>query len=456
MRWIPDRFLSVWRRALALGWPVAVQQLFNTLMRTVDILVTGLFSPAAIAAIGLADLYAQVPLRVGLGLGTGAIAISSQDTGRGAVGTRNRAITQALLLGFLCGLPFVAVGLLFGTDLIALLGADSAVVSLGGLYLAIVFAAAPMRIVGLVGARSLQGTGDTRTPMAINVGANLLNISLTVTLGLGLWIAPELGVAGVGIGTFVSRTVEGLSVLAVFAAPRGDRSLARPRSFTITRQLVGVSVPNFAEGMSTSVANFPFNALLLTFGTGPNAAYHVSRRLYQQLAAPFSRSFSTVSSIIVGQTLGEGDPDRARYQTGALLALSLLVLGSVGVVVFLGAGLFVRIFTRDAAIIDEAIAFTRVFAVSMLFVAIFYPLSGALRGAGDTRTPFYARFLGSFVFMLGVSYLLGIALGYGLAGTYIGVGLSFACWAGVVMAGVRWGNWIEKATVMIEQRAETE
>ena len=38
-------------------------------MRTVDILVTALFSPVAVAAIGLADLYARFPLRVGLGMG---------------------------------------------------------------------------------------------------------------------------------------------------------------------------------------------------------------------------------------------------------------------------------------------------------------------------------------------------------------------------------------------------
>src|SRR6056297_679626 len=111
---------AVWRRAVSLGWPVSVQQTFTTLMRTVDIIVTGLFSPAAVAAVGLADLYAQLPLRVGLGLGSGAITLSSQDTGRGAEVTCNRAITLALVLGAVCGLPLVAAGLLFGEPLIAL------------------------------------------------------------------------------------------------------------------------------------------------------------------------------------------------------------------------------------------------------------------------------------------------------------------------------------------------
>jgi Na+-driven multidrug efflux pump len=38
-----------------------VERTARTLMGTVDILVTALFSPVAVAAMGLADLYARFP-----------------------------------------------------------------------------------------------------------------------------------------------------------------------------------------------------------------------------------------------------------------------------------------------------------------------------------------------------------------------------------------------------------
>lgn len=449
-----ERLFAIWRRAIALGWPIAIQQALNTLMRTIDIVVTGLFSPAAVAAVGLADLYTQIPLRIGLGLGTGAITLSSQDTGREAALSRDRAITQALLIGALCGLPLVSIGLLSSHVLIAVLGAESEVVRLGGLYLAIVFAAAPMRIVGLVGARSLQGTGDTHTPMVINGSANVINILLTVSLGLGIWIAPPLGIVGVGVATAVSRTFEAFTMTGAIASARTAPSLTQPKDITITRQLIAVSIPNFAEGMSTSLANFPFNALLLLFGTEVNAAYHIGRRIFQQLTGPLYRSFGTVTNIIVGQTLGEGEPDEARYSAGAILALSVVTLGCTGAVLFVGADQFVSIFTQDLETLGYAVAFTQVFGISMLFIGIFYPLAGTLRGAGDTRTPFYARFVGVFVFMLGASYLLGITLGYGLPGVYVGIVLSYVCWAVIASAGFLWGSWRETAATMIAEREE--
>ena len=104
------RAFGVWRRVLDLSWPVMVQHVFRTLMRTTDVVVTGLFSPAAVAAVGLADLYARFPLRIGLGLGSGAIALSSQDTGSEALENRDEAVTQALLLGLLAGVPFAEIG----------------------------------------------------------------------------------------------------------------------------------------------------------------------------------------------------------------------------------------------------------------------------------------------------------------------------------------------------------
>jgi putative MATE family efflux protein len=393
---------------------------------------------------------------VGLGLGAGAIALSSQDTGRGAELGRDRAITQALLIGALCGLPLVAVGLLFSDALVALLGAEREVVRLGGTYLLIVFAASPFRIVGLVGARSLQGAGDTRTPMLVNGGANAMNVLLTVVLGLGLGPAPRLGIVGVGLATAISRFVEATVITGAMAGPWTPVSLTRPRDLLITRQLVRVSAPTFAEGMSTSLANFPFNALLLVFGTEATAAYHIGRRIYQQLTGPIYRSLSTVTSIMVGQRLGRGDPDEARYTAKAILGFGVAVLGLAGVLLFVGARPLVSVFTDDPTTADFAVQFTRVFGVSMLFFGVFFPLAGALRGAGDTRTPFYARLLGAFVFLLGASYLLAVPLGYGLLGVYVGTVLSYACWAAVTGAGFVWGDWAGTAASMMAERAEAE
>lgn len=450
-----SRILAVWRKTISMTWPVMTEQAFNTLMRTTDILITAAFSPAAVAAIGLADLYTRIPLRIGLGLGSGAITLSSQETGREAKASRDEAITQALALGFLVGLPFTLAGVLVSNWLIAFLGADTAVVRLGGTYLMLVFAASPARIVGLVGAQSLQGTGDTRTPMYINISGSVLNIIASLALGLGLGPFPKLHVVGVGIATAGATVLTAIVFLVVIAMPQTEAEFARPRNPVITRHLVAVSTPKVGGGMLTMVAQFGFNALLVNFGTAVYAGYNLGRRMHQQVTGPIYRSFRTSASIIVGQQLGEGNLDDARFEGYAVAALALTLLVLAGGALAVWAEPLVRLFTDDDATVHYAVAFARVYGVLALAFGGFNVFSGLLRGGSDTRTPFYARITGIFGFLLGFSWFVGEYLGHGVVAAYAGMVLAYVWMAFIVVFGFVRGGWVERSTQMISDRKAT-
>ncbi|WP_435196980.1 MATE family efflux transporter [Natronomonas sp. EA1] len=426
------------------------EQVFRTAMRTTDVLVTALFSPAAVVAIGLADLYARFPLRIGLGLGGGAIALSSQDTGAGAEATRDEAVAWALVLAFLTGIPFVLVGVFLGEAAIAVFGADQSVVDLGATYLLIIFATAPARLVGLVASRALQGTGDTRTPMYVNVLGNSLNIAGSVGLGLGLLGLPRLEVTGVALATASANVLIALLLVGALLLPGTEAGLIRPRNRIVARQLVVVSGPRTAEGFAAELAEFPFNALLLGFGEQVNAGFQIGRRIYQQVTGPLSRGYSVAASILVGQSLGEGKPDEARENGWAVAALGLLTVGGIGGLLFLAAPTVVRVFPGVGG--EYAVGFTRAYGLAAPALVTFVALSGALQGASETRVPFAARLTGMFGFFLGLSYLLGELLGYGPLGAYIGIWSAFAWMALVVAVGFHRTGWAARAAGMMDER----
>ncbi|MDJ1433819.1 MATE family efflux transporter [Halostagnicola sp. A-GB9-2] len=132
------------------------------------------------------------------------MALSSQDTGSNAKANRDEAITQALLLGGLLGLPLSMFGLVFSQTAIGLLGAEYGVIQSDAAYLKIIMFVAPASIVTLVGARAIQGTGDTRTAMFVNGFANILNILGSITLAFGLGPFPELSIVGIAIASATS------------------------------------------------------------------------------------------------------------------------------------------------------------------------------------------------------------------------------------------------------------
>ncbi|WP_254864008.1 MATE family efflux transporter [Halovivax gelatinilyticus] len=450
---VRSRTLAVWWRVLRLAWPIMAEQTTRTLMRTVDILVTAAFSPAAIAAIGLADLYARLPLRIGLGLGGGAIALSSQDTGAGATRTRDEAITQAIAIGALAGIPFVILGFLLSDVAIEILGAESDVVRYGSLYLMIIMATAPARHVGLIAARALQGTGDTVTPMVVNVIANLANVSGSVVLGLGLLGAPRLEIVGVGIATAVANVFTAVVLIVVIASPYRQGSFVRPTDGVITKQLVAVSTPRVAEGLVATAIEFPFNALLLALGTEVNAGYQVGRRVYQQITSPLGRGYNVAASIVIGQSLGAGEPAKARFEGWAIAGLGLATVGVIGLALAWFAPEFVAIFDPDdPETVDHAITFAVAYGLGAPLLVSYIVIAGALQGAGETTIPFLARVSGLFLFYLCFSYIAAIELGLGAVGVAIGIVCYFGWSLGVVAVGFRYSDWAGKAARMMAER----
>ncbi len=435
-----------------------VEQVSRTLMRTIDIFVTALFSPLAVAAIGLADLYARFPLRIGLGLGAGSIALSSQDTGSDALANRDEAVTQAILLGFLLGLPFVLFGLLLGEEAISVLGiwADPGqmddVAALGGTYLAIIFATAPARHVALVGARALQGTGDTRTPMYVNLTSNGLNIFFSLLLGLGLFGAPRLEIVGVGLATAFGNIFTASAFVVAIATDWTEANFTVPKQYVIAKQLLVVSAPKIAEGMVATLIEFPFNSLLLFFGAEINGAYQIGRRVYQQVTSPLSRGLNVGASIVVGQSLGEGDPNQARYRGWATAGLGLVTVGTLGLVLAVFAEPLAGLFTEDADTLAPAAAFAFVYGITAPATALYIALAGALQGGSDTRTPFVARVVGMLVFYLGFSAVTSVWLGWGLLGVYLGIFLYYTSAFCIVAIGFEYGGWAGRATDMMEDR----
>ncbi len=428
------------------------EQVLRTLMRTTDVIVAGFFSPAAVAAVGLADIYARLPLWFGLGVGDGAIALSSQDTGSGATANRDEAVSTALALGVLAGVPFAVFGLLFDQAAISVLGAEQDVVLIGASYLAIILLSSPARHVTLIAARSIQGTGDTRTPMYVNLGGNTLNIALTVGLAFGLAGLPEYGVVGIAAATAIADTLTAGAFLLVLSTDRSPITLVRPSDPIIGKQLVLISAPRIAEGLSEVVAQFPFNAILLAFGTEVNAAYHIGMRLYQQIAAPLSRGYGVAANVLVGQALGRGEPDTAYYDGLATAALGAITVGGLGVVLFFQAEEFVSLFTRDPVTIDYATDFARAYAVATVLIAPYAILAGALRGGSETRSPFVAKVTGTFVFLLGMTYVGGLHLGYGVVAAYVAIVADYV-WRNIVLGSVYvHRGWIERGTRMMRER----
>lgn len=434
---------DTWRSVLDLAWPVIATGSIRTTMRTIDLIVVGLFvSPTAVAAIGIGDVIARIVLQIALGLGAGTIALVSQSHGADHYAYADATTTQTVILALILGVPIAILGWLIAPWYFRLLGAGAAVAEPGILYLRVIILTASFRILGIMGGRALAGTGDTRTPMVINIVSTTVNIILTLVLVIGIGPVPAFGVLGAAAGTAIGNMITGLTFIGVFATGwfrvslRTD-ALYRP---VIAREIIRIGTPQVLDRNVYAVADIPLNGIILLFGTEANAAFQIGRRVQQYARMP-NWGFSTASSTLVGNNIGVGAPEESeRYGWGSVL-LALLVTGTLAVVLFIGARPIGGIFTNDPVTLGFALEWIRVLAIATIFQSLFSVLRGGLQGAGDTKWPLYGSVLGIGGFTLGFSYLVGVELGVGMLGVYAGIVLDYVVRSLVVSYRFISGEW---------------
>jgi len=451
-------YLPLWKEAFVLAWPVMLNHIFVTAMRTTDMILMGFFGPAAVTAVGLGDVWESIILRIGLGLGTGSISLISQESGvktAAAKANKDIILSQVIYVSILIGIPFIFIALFFAENMISLLGAAPEVIKLGSQYLLIIFAAAPFRIVSIISARALQGSGDTKTPMVVEVISNLINIIVSAGLALGIGFFPKIGVPGVGIGTFTAKTLSALIFVFIFLSSKSEFNLKNPLKhwdFILIKQLFKVSAPKIAQGLYQSLITFPFNSIVLLFGTEAAAAFHIARRVFQQLIAPMHRSYYTVTTILSGQKIGSARVEESKKTVEAMIILTIISIGSFSLLIFFNSPLLVRLFGDNPETLAIAVRFLKAFSIGGPVITIYGVLAGHLNGAGNTQSALYGNLFSQTIFKLGLSYLLGVVFNLGLLGVFIALPVDFlgrALWVGRKYLS---DDWIKEADFMISER----
>ena len=156
--------------AFDLALPVMVTGTIRTVLRTADFFMVSLALPAAaVAGLEFAFQYYFIGFGLALALSSGTISVVSRFKGAGNHARADLAIKQSLWLAVLVSLPLVAAAQLYSAPLVDLLTDDPAAIEQGAIYLRIVTYALLFRFWSMIAARALQGSGDTRTPMYVNL-----------------------------------------------------------------------------------------------------------------------------------------------------------------------------------------------------------------------------------------------------------------------------------------------
>ena len=431
------------RATWALAWPVIFSFSIESFVGLCDMLMVGRLGRTAVAAVGVGVQILGAVDAVMFALGMGALAIVARHVGAGERGAAEETLRQSLLTAVAVAVLMILPVLAWAPALVAAFRVDDAVIGTGTRFLRVVMLGVPASALLFVMISSLRGAGDTRTPLAIGAVVGTVNVVLAYGLIFGRLGLPPLGVTGAAIATVVAFAAGALLGLALLArgrlvlALRGRPLRLRP---DVVRRVLRIGYPAAIEHLLMQVGFFLYIVFAAHHGTAAVAAYFIGVRILSLSFLP-GFGFAAAAATMIGQSLGARRPDDAERSGRAAVRLAVWLMTAAGVLIFAAARPIARLFVDDAAVVADTVSFIRVLAACQPLMALDFTLGGALRGAGDTRFPLVAVFLGFYVCRLGFAWLVTFALGLGVGWLWLALVGDYLARSVLKSARFRSGVW---------------
>ncbi|MEL6986560.1 MAG: MATE family efflux transporter, partial [Bacteroidota bacterium] len=288
-----------------------------------------------------------------------------------------------------------------------------------------------------------RGAGDAKWAMYTLWIANIINIILDPLLIFGWGPFPELGLEGAAIATNIGR---GTGVLFQIFILFGGRSLLKvtKKHFQFNMDVISKIMRIASTGCLQFIigtASWLFMVRLIAeFGSAALSGYTYAIRIIIFTILP-SWGLANAAATLVGQNLGALKPDRAEKSVWRAAFANMFFLALVGIVFFIFAEDFIKIFGQDPEVVSNGVHALRIICLGYVFFAFGMVIGQSFNGAGDTVTPTIINFFCSWMIQIPLGWFLSQKLGMGPDGVYWAISISSSILAVVSILVFRKGKW---------------
>lgn len=251
--------------------PLMFEQVLTALMGSVDTIMVTNIGSAAISAVSLVDSLNILIINIFAAMATGGAIICAQYLGSNQKDKANQALKQLIFSVTLISILITIPCILFRRPLLTLIfgSVEKNVMDNALNYLFITALSYPFIALYNAGAASFRTSQNSRLPMAIALGSNILNILGNIFFIFTL----SLGVAGAALSTLLSRIISALIILILLKQPKQDLYVdsylsIRPEIETITK-ILKIGIPTGIEMVCFNLENLSFNPLYLQWEQQP-------------------------------------------------------------------------------------------------------------------------------------------------------------------------------------------
>lgn len=403
--------------------PLALDQLLNSFMGTVDTLMVSNLGSSAISAVSLVDSINVLIIQAFFALAAGGTVICSQYMGCGDRKNATRSAKQLVFITLFLSLIVSAVCLVGNEAILRLIfgQVEESVMVNARQYFYITAISFPFIALYDDGASIFRSQENSRFPMTVSLLANVINIGLNYFF---VWVV-HFGVAGAAIATLISRAFSMITVLVALRNPNWKISLThyfriRP-DWAQIKKILYVGIPSGIENSMFQFGKLAIQSSVSLMGTAAIAAQGMTN-IIESLNGIMAIGVGIGLMTIVGECIGAGRKDEAIYYMKKLCIIAEIVL-LAGCLLFF---VLVRPITYFGGMEPES-AKICIFMVTCITIVkpivwmfSFIPAYG-FRAAGDVRFTMSVSVISMWLFRVTLATILARIFHMGPIAVWIGM-----------------------------------
>ncbi|MDO9478625.1 MAG: MATE family efflux transporter [Pseudohongiella sp.] len=371
-----------------LAGPTIIGNLLLSMVHLAAIKIVAELGAEAVAAVIAADrIYMAVQLII-FSITAGTTAMVAFAWGSRNYAEADRVVKMSSVLTLAASLLLCVAIQWLATPLVAIFGLTGAILEEAAFYLKLlIYFNVFFSFLAVISA-ALRAAGDALTPVWIAAIGNVVNIVLAYVLVYGIGPFPAMGIQGAAVAAGTSYAI--VSVI-FFWMWRSQRLLLKPEKQVYmqkdrARKLVRIAVPAGIEQSIFNVSIIAFMWVVSLYGTEAFTAYGIGVNILS-ISIVIGMGFAIATATMTGQNLGAGLPEEAERAAWRNLKISFCTMAVLGLVIGVNARLIGSFFITDPLVLDYLVALTVMVAIVQPMMSIEFTLGGALRGAGDTKSP---------------------------------------------------------------------
>ena len=417
---------GITKEAVRMAWPAVCESFFIALAGMVDSLMVSSMGASAVAAVGLTTQPKFMGLALFFAMNVSVSALVARRRGEKNQRSANQILLVAILFVIVATVVISSACVMWANEIINFCGSAPETHEPAVIYYRIIMGCMIFNELSMVINAAQRGSGNTMIAMRTNIVSNVVNIIANYLLIQGHLGFPALGIAGAAIATVFGTVIACIMSFASLFRRDGFVSIyyimeqqIRPALEPVISIIkLGFSV--FIEQILMRVGFMSTAMMAAKMGTNALAAHQVGMNILG-LTFSFGDGMQVAAVALIGRSLGEGSPDKAKAYGKTCRMIGLGISCVLAVIYFFGGEWLYHLFFAEQEIVDIGVMIIRIMIIIVLFQVSQVIYMGCLRGAGDTTYTAIASTISVTIIRTSASYFFGFVMGLGMAGIWMGI-----------------------------------